>query len=244
MTPHDHLKDILTPQELSELTQLENELFSMGDLASLSAKIHLATLEMPLQELPANLLKPIADSAKSIMPRGSEFVPPSKASPKLNHLMVWSGWAIAASLLLVLGLSGFQVNQKKDELPVMAQVRQKLIERKADQFVSTKKVGQAEGEILWENASQTGVMTLKGLKPNDPKQKQYQLWIVDAGRGHKEPVDGGVFDVNANGEATVPIRAALQIREPKLFAVTEEPPGGVVVSEKGKQGEFVVVLTK
>jgi hypothetical protein len=28
-----------------------------------------------------------------------------------------------------------------------------------------------------------------------------------------------------------------------VFAVTEEPPGGVVVSEKGKRGEFLVVMT-
>jgi anti-sigma-K factor RskA len=88
------------------------------------------------------------------------------------------------------------------------------------------------------------VMTLANLPPNDRDKRQYQLWIVDRGRMHAEPVDGGVFDVDDTGATIIAIRPALAIRDATLFAVTDEPPGGVVVSEKGKRGEFVVVMAR
>ena len=53
-------------------------------------------------------------------------------------------------------------------------------------------------------------------------------------------VDGGVFDVGANGEVVVPIHAHVAAGTPKLFAVTVERPGGVVVS---KRERIVVAAT-
>ncbi len=80
-------------------------------------------------------------------------------------------------------------------------------------------------------------MRIRGLAANDPKAAQYQLWIFDGKRDQAHPVDGGVFDV-VDGEVVVPIRAAIQVFEPKLFAVTVERPGGVVVSKRER-----IVLT-
>lgn len=90
------------------------------------------------------------------------------------------------------------------------------------------------GEVLWDNATQTGTMRFVGLEPNDPSESQYQLWIFDATRDERHPVDGGVFDVAEGGETVVPIHAAVEVREPTLFAVTVEPPGGVVVSDRSR----------
>jgi DNA/RNA-binding domain of Phe-tRNA-synthetase-like protein len=76
---------------------------------------------------------------------------------------------------------------------------------------------------------------------------QYQLWIFDKGRGAystKTAVDGGVFDVDtATGDVIVPIDAKLEIFEPTLFAVTTEPPGGVVVHEDDEARGYAIVLT-
>lgn len=89
------------------------------------------------------------------------------------------------------------------------------------------------GEVIWNNARQDGFMVIGGLAANDPKALQYQLWIFDAARDDRYPVDGGVFDMPASGgEVIVPIRAALDVSDPALFAVTVEPPGGVVVSAR------------
>jgi anti-sigma-K factor RskA len=83
-------------------------------------------------------------------------------------------------------------------------------------------------------------MRFRGLPANNPRELQYQLWIFDATRGDQYPVDGGVFDIPANsgGEVIVPIVARIPIRDPALFAVTIEKPGGSVVSSR----ERIVVV--
>jgi hypothetical protein len=98
---------------------------------------------------------------------------------------------------------------------------------------ATKDPGAAgmSGDVVWNPVTQQGFLRFVGLRPNDPQMHQYQLWIFDAARDQRYPVDGGVFDVPANqGEVVVPIRAALPVGSAKAFAVTIEKPGGVVVS--------------
>ena len=90
----------------------------------------------------------------------------------------------------------------------------------------------AGGAVVWNGEAQAGVMRFSGLQPNDPAEWQYQLWIFDAARDDRFPVDGGVFDVGPDGEALVPIRASLPVSEAVLFAITVERPGGVVVSSR------------
>ena len=93
--------------------------------------------------------------------------------------------------------------------------------------------GGAEGAVVWNGEEQAGVMRFRGLQPNDPATAQYQLWIFDAERDDRFPVDGGVFDVPAGAaETLVPIRARLPVGKAVLFAITVEPPGGVVVSSR------------
>lgn len=97
-----------------------------------------------------------------------------------------------------------------------------------------------QGDVVWDAASQTGYMRFVGLRRNDPAFEQYQLWIFDAARDERYPVDGGVFDVRGDGELVVPIRAALTVNRPRLFAITLERPGGVVVSDRSR----VVVVAR
>ena len=90
----------------------------------------------------------------------------------------------------------------------------------------------ASGDVVWNPTQQRGVMRLVGLAPNDPRLAQYQLWIIDAARDARYPVDGGVFDVTESGEVFVAIGARLPVDRPTLFAITLERPGGVVVSTR------------
>jgi len=95
------------------------------------------------------------------------------------------------------------------------------------------------GDVVWDPITQRGFLHFAGLAPNDPAMHQYQIWIFDAGRDKRYPVDGGVFDVPANtSEVVIPIRASLMVRKPAAFAVTLEKTGGVVVSGR----EHVVAL--
>ena len=75
-------------------------------------------------------------------------------------------------------------------------------------------------------------MRFRGLPANDPTNQQYQLWIFDENQDEKYPIDGGVFDVNKDGEVIIPIDAKINVKNPKMFAVTKEKPGGVVVSDR------------
>ncbi|HMB74492.1 MAG TPA: anti-sigma factor, partial [Gammaproteobacteria bacterium] len=91
----------------------------------------------------------------------------------------------------------------------------------------------ASGDVVWDDASQEGYMRIVMLQSNDPRAFQYQLWIFDAGRDARYPVDGGVFDMPpASADVIVPIRARVPVGSATMFAITVERPGGVVVSDR------------
>lgn len=87
------------------------------------------------------------------------------------------------------------------------------------------------GDVVWNDERQEGYMLLTGMPANDPATSQYQLWLVDPDRD-ENPVDGGVFDIPADQPSVViPIDAKLAVNNPRVFAITREQPGGVVVSK-------------
>ena len=101
------------------------------------------------------------------------------------------------------------------------------------QATSDPTAANAAGEVVWSGTRQTGFMRIRGLASNDPARLQYQLWVFDAQRDDRYPVDGGVFDVPAGRqEVVVPIDVKLPVDDAVLFAVTVEKPGGVVVSSR------------
>jgi len=84
---------------------------------------------------------------------------------------------------------------------------------------------QAQGDVVWSPSRQRGFLRIRGLHPNDPGRRQYQVWIVDGDRG--TPVPGGVFDVAGDdGDVVVPILPRAFVQGPTMFAVTVEAPGG------------------
>lgn len=92
---------------------------------------------------------------------------------------------------------------------------------------------EASGDVIWSASEQRGFMRIRGLATNNPSREQYQLWIFDRSRDERYPVDGGVFDIPEGAdEILVAIDAKLPVNETYLFAVTVEPPGGVVVSSR------------
>lgn len=100
--------------------------------------------------------------------------------------------------------------------------------------------GAVQGEVLWSQREQRGLLTFRGLPPC-PDGHRFQLWIVDRQRDGA-PVDGGLFDVQAaDGETTVPVLAKLPIGEPGAFVVTVEKSAGAVVS---KQEHVVAIASR
>jgi len=92
-----------------------------------------------------------------------------------------------------------------------------------------------KGDVVWDAQSQTGYLKLRGLRRNDPNVEQYQLWIFDARRDERFPVDGGVFNVShASGDEVIRFTARLSVEVPLMFVVTVEHRGGVVVSDRSR----------
>jgi hypothetical protein len=164
------------------------------------------------------------------------------ASAQRPPFVLWSGWvaAIAASLVALF------VTRPSSEPPVAQppSIVDEVMHAKDTIKVAWKPTDDPDGklvhgDIVWCNSMQKGFIRLAGLPRNDPAKRQYQLWIFCKQRDDRYPVDGGVFDIDAStGDVIVPVQAKLEIGAPKMFAVTIEQPGGVVVSAR----EHVVAL--
>lgn len=175
----------------------------------------------------------------------------------------WGGWLAAAASLVLAVVGWLQVDSLHEERAALAARQASLegsvtrLERELSDKDPTPEqlmaalaarpgtlvvpwsatddpaAGGAGGAVVWNPAEQAGLMRFRGLEANDPAVAQYQLWIFDAARDDRFPVDGGVFDVPPGAdEVLVPIRARLPVGEAVLFAITVEPPGGVVVSSR------------
>ncbi len=176
---------------------------------------------------------------------GEEIQQTFEFEPK-RPFMQWLGWAFAGLACVALGVSLWANLQKPKEivrevppkvLTVNAQYNNLLASAKDLQkttWTNPKNDKETLGEVVWSDAEQKGFMKFKGLATNDVAKETYQLWIFDETQDEKTPIDGGVFDIAQNGEVIITIDAKLKVNKPKLFAITVEKPGGVVVSKREK----------
>ncbi len=254
----------LNPQEEKQLAELEKEMGREGE--SESFELTAATLAMAdldtSKAMPANLQSRILAEAE----RYFDKTPESRASTvsafvsdeaPSGSLFNWLGWAFAAAACLALALNIFYTREQstivQGTLPTPTpaekltplQMRQRLIDSapdlaRADWGAGNVKELTPSGDIVWSDAKQAGYMRLSGLPVNDPNKETYQLWIFDETQDDKTPIDGGTFTVNSAGEVIIPINAKLQPKNTKMYAITVEKPGGVVVSKREK----IVALAK
>ena len=165
----------------------------------------------------------------------------------------WLGWAVAGAASIALAVSLYWTRMSPTEIvenptpaPTQeeklspAQQRQRLLDSPAQVIVVkwgkgfVKEIGDVTGDVVWSDAEQAGYVRLNGLPVNDPNKETYQLWIFDESQDAKTPIDGGTFNIDTGGEVIIPIDAHLKAKNPKMFAITIEKPGGVVVSKQEK----------
>lgn len=189
-------------------------------------------------ELRTALLESGPDPASA--PGGSEPAPGTYASafPPRPRWVTWSGWAMAAVLAgLLLVDAGARPSAGTDPAPSGPPAYETVAQAPGAVVASWAPGGHpsgddVSGQVAWSGELQTGVMRFTGLAPAPPGL-QYQLWVFDATRDERFPVDGGVFDIPPGADTVeVAIDARLPVAEPTLFAVTLEPEGGVVVSDR------------
>jgi hypothetical protein len=206
----------------------------------------------------ATAARPAAGASVASLPAAREARAARAGGAVPAHSAHWGWWVAAAAVVIaVVGWyprlantppAPVAVDRPAPPQPGAAQQREELLRAAADRLVrwdwaTTPDPAAAgvTGDVVWDPVTQRGYMRFVGLPANDASQQQYQLWIFDAERDERYPVDGGVFDVPAGRtEVVVPIDARLAVAKPALFAVTVEKPGGVVVSSR----ERIVVLAK
>jgi hypothetical protein len=200
--------------------------------------------ETPPDRLQARLERDMTAHFRAGSSAPVELAPVAARRSQRFTLPSWAPWlAAAASLLLAFGLWWQGAPQTSQPSP--SQARAALLESGHAVVLQWSGGGdrtgaQTTGDVVWDAEHQVGYMRFVGLAHNDPTREQYQLWIFDRQRDERYPVDGGVFDISADGEVVVPIRATLPVSDSTLFAVTVEKPGGVVVSDRSR----IAVLAK
>ena len=245
----------LSPEQQRELDVLDDEIASAyaRDLEHAAAAIAVAGSAQP-EPMPAALrLKIEAQLQAAMAGTGDGVREPSRTvraigtAPRARTRSSSGWWAAAACLVLaVLGWLRSPLVQGPGAAATPAQQREALLASPGALEIQLETTAEpaaagAKVDVVWDPRSQRGFARFVGLKPNDPAQHQYQLWIFDGDRDERYPVDGGVFNVPPNAEqVVVPIRAQLAVHAAKAFAVTIEPPGGVVVSGR----EHVVAIGK
>jgi len=230
----------LTEAEAAELDRLSIAHGDSDEFDLLAARLDLALIGgAPTEPVPASLTDSLEDAAERFIDdQGAGVVTEHAAEPAPPIVIASLGWVAAAACLLLAALAWFQAPGVTGP-PAFREVAA----RPASMTVPLAAGESSVGELVWDSATQTGVMRFTGLDPNDPSVEQYQLWIFDASRGEfaespleiEHPVDGGVFNIPEGRDVVeVPINAKIRVGEPVLFAVTVEPPGGVVVSDRSR----------
>jgi len=226
-------------------------------LAGAAAALTLAA-KLPGEPMPAALQARIIGQGREAVRKAASGkvvslgAAPARPVPASGMAMGW--YAAAASLLLAVGAWWPRLAEEPARVAAVPAPVPTLAEQRALLIASSRAIvqeswtatedaaaGGLAGDVVWDPATQTGYMRFTGLAANDVATEQYQLWIFDGTRDDRYPVDGGVFDIPAGAvEVVVPIHARLPVRKAALFAVTVEPPGGVVVSSR----ERIVALAQ
>lgn len=244
----------LGAEERAELERLAGQ-HSPDELESIEHTVAALTLAARLEEepLPEALRMRLLDQAAAAWDGRAKVVPIGAASraadaprPRAGALPSPAWWVAAASILVAAAAWYPRLHAPAAAPDDYAARAQRLAA--APGVVDWRFTpggdatgSAASGDVLWDPKTQRGFMRLRGLAANDARRIQYQLWIFDAARDARYPVDGGVFDVPAHeSQVVIPIAPRLPIDTPTLFAVTVERPGGVVVSTR----ERIAVIAK
>lgn len=270
---HDTLFDLLTKQAIegldnSESTQLKAlaaELnYETDDSFDLAASaVALAGIE-EIEPMPSNLMAKLSATADemfgsvSAVEESEDMQPTFEFEPKRSFLG-WLGWAVAAAACVALAVNiWFTRSQPQGPTvaggptptasPAKPDMKAQFDEMMASPNMIKAKWSPAgakdvSGEVVWSDAKQAGFMRFRGLPVNDATKEQYQLWIFENAKLEEHPKDGGVFDITADGDVIIPIDAKLAAKDPKIFAITVEKPGGVVVSDRKKIAALAKVET-
>ena len=206
-----------------------------GTLLQLAA----ATTEAPPPGVKQALMERIAAQTRVLPSPSISTVKPGLAAARARRSWwpaVWAAAMAAGIAALVVGLSLSAMYEKRlealaEETRVLRaegarqQALLALVRDPGTQVVALaglEPAPAAKARMIW-NAPNGGLLVTAGL-PAAPPGKAYQLWAI---AGTNAPVSAGVFEVGADGAATVRVLPLPGVDKVDVFAVTLEPAGGV-----------------
>lgn len=228
-----------------ELRALVDSLTESGAMLALTAR----AVEPPA-ELKARIL-----AAAGPAPKGAAVAFP------LMRLVPWAiaaGLAIAATWLATQNLAlrnanaGLQIERElaeagyrmaKNQLSERSLLAEKMINdlgtrlRRSEDLSRLKisalaslagNTKEAQAIAVWDPGQQAGLLTLEKL-PAIAETQDYQIWIVDP--AYKDPVNGGVFHIAADGRITLAFKPDQPVTQAAAFAISLEKKGGVPKAE-------------
>lgn len=261
-------------QGLDEQERRQLERLGYDDAENESIELTVAAMGLidldTKQEMPARLYSKILTNGENFFAAQSDGL---TAVPMreivLNEVSAskpwfgWLGWAVATAACVALAITIFMPRAATDvaggkviptpiqeEKPDPPKQRQQLVDSSGQVLMAkigkgtVKEIENVTGDIVWSDEKQAGYIRVKGLPKNDVNKNTYQLWIFEENQGTKTPIDGGTFDINSDGEVIIPIDPKLKAKNPSMFAVTIEKPGGVVVSGREKIAALAKIETQ
>lgn len=167
----------------------------------------------------------------------------------------WLGWLAAAACLAFAAIGWLPAFRARQTPQAVTSVSLASLRAEVDSANDATRspwadwdqpeIAGVKGEIVWSQSKQKGYMVFRGLPKNDPTREQYQLWIVDD-RGIEHRVSGGIFNSGLAADGSgwrgqvrcefvgddlyVEVEPRINVRQPTLFAVTIEEPGGTWLS--------------
>ncbi len=242
----------LNEAELAEIGKLEEDHPELKKIAEsfelTAAAISLTNLEVS-EPLPLHLRERLLKASDEYFTEARKQVEEKKKPEKKKSkgfiferekapspFFAWLGWAVAGAACIALGINIWLTHfspETKKELN-LAQQREKILQMPDAIKVEWKHPETKEtlGDLVWSNSAQRGFARFYKLPTNEPEKETYQFWIID--ESQKSPTDAGLFNVTTQGEVIFPIDTRIKVDKPKMFAITVEKPGGVVIPSLDK----------
>jgi len=246
--------------EGAERTEFESQLATNAELralvASLAETAALTALSAPQIDPPAALKERIMSAASATVPATDKVAPfpilkfaPWAIAAGLALAATWLGTqnfslrTENASLRTERQLAETAYKMAKNQLSERSFLAEQMITdlgnklRKSEDLARLKVTALAslagntkEAQVIavWDPEQQTGLLTMEKLPPINDSQ-DYQIWVVDP--AYKDPVNGGVFHVSADGKIAIPFKPDQPIALPAAFAISLEKKGGVAKAE-------------
>jgi anti-sigma-K factor RskA len=206
----------------------------------------LLALSVPPAEPAAHVRQRLLERLRAAGQPESPALPSARPVPEARavsrgNFWKWAslGWAcVAAALLAVAILTGIEnrrVDHELTSLQMLVGEREQELARTRGVLDLLRSVGTVrvrlmsgamkplqEGRVFYH--PKKGLLFFASNLPPLDEGKSYQLWYVPT---EGAPSSAGVFAPDARGNATMMMASAAMSGNPKAFAVTIEPEGGV-----------------